>query len=93
MLKNFIFLQSVKYTMALNFQRTRDLLYNFQFEDLFIEELGWSQSIRRKAVTLEIESKIYQYKCIAEISGVAVYEVTAADGTIPEAKIRAAIYQ
>jgi hypothetical protein len=79
--------------MALNFQRTRDLLYNFQFEDLFIEELGWSQPIRRKAVTLEIESKIYQYKCIAEISGVAVYEVTAADGIIPEAKIRAAIYQ
>ncbi|MCV3213218.1 hypothetical protein OGM63_06720 [Plectonema radiosum NIES-515] len=79
--------------MKLNFKQTRDLLYNFQFEDLFIEELGWSQPIRRKAVTLEIESKIYQYKCIAEISGVAVYEVTAADGIIPEAKIRAAIYQ
>ncbi|MBW4571889.1 MAG: ATP-binding protein [Tolypothrix carrinoi HA7290-LM1] len=79
--------------MALNFKQTRDLLYNFEFEDLFIEELGWSQPIRRKAVTLEIEGKIFQYKCIAEISGVAVYEVSAADGEIPEAKIRAAIYQ
>ena len=97
--------------MTLNFKRTRDLLYNFEFEDLFIEELGWSQPIRRKAVTLEIEGKIYQYICIAEISGVAVYEVSAVDGEsvagngfrsgklmnpegeIPEAKIRAAIYQ
>jgi hypothetical protein len=63
--------------MVLNFQRTRDLLYNFQFEDLFIEELGWSQPTRRKAVLLEIENKAYEYKCIAEISGVAVFEVTS----------------
>ena len=80
--------------MVLNFQRTRDLLYNFQFEDLFIEELGWSQPTRRKAVLLEIENKAYEYKCIAEISGVAVFEVTSSsDGAIPEAKIRAAIHQ
>ncbi|NMG09440.1 DNA methyltransferase [Brasilonema sp. UFV-L1] len=79
--------------MVLNFQKTRNLLYNFQFEDLFIEELGWSQPTRRKAVPLEIENKIYEYKCIAESSGVAIFEVTAADGAIPEAKIRAAIHQ
>jgi hypothetical protein len=80
--------------MVLNFQRTRDLLYNFQFEDLFIEELGWSQPTRRKAVLLEIENKAYEYKCIAEISGVAVFEVTSSsDGAIPESKIRAAIHQ
>lgn len=79
--------------MLLNFQRTRDLLHNFQFRDLFIEELGWSQPSRRKAVPLEIENKTYQYQRIAEISGVAVFEVTAADGTIPEAKSRAAIHK
>lgn len=62
--------------MALNFQRTRDLLYNFQFEDLFIEQLGWSQPTRTKAVPLEIDEKTYNYKCIAEVSGVAVFEVT-----------------
>jgi Putative DNA-binding domain len=79
--------------MALDFQQTRDLLYNFQFEDLFIQQLGWSQSARRKAVELEIEEKTYRCKTIAKSSGVAVFEVTAADGAIPEAKIRAAIHQ
>ncbi|MBN3888075.1 MAG: hypothetical protein HWQ43_02445 [Nostoc sp. JL31] len=34
--------------MSLNFKRTRDLLYNFQFSDLFIEELGWSKPSRQK---------------------------------------------
>lgn len=77
----------------LNFQRTRNLLDEFQFEDLFIEQLGWSQPSRKKAVELEIENKTYQYQCIAEISGVAVFEVTATDGTIPEAKVRTAIYK
>ncbi len=79
--------------MVLNFQQTRDLLHNFQFKDLFIEELGWSQPSRRKAISLDIENKTYQYQRIAEISGVAVFEVTAADGKIPEAKVRAAIHK
>jgi hypothetical protein len=86
--------------MALNFQRTRDLLREFQFEDLFIEELGWSQPTRRKPIPLEVENvetrnfvSHFQYKCIAEVSGVAVFEVTATDGTIPQAKVRTAIYQ
>ena len=94
---DFLFSESAYYIMPnnfkLNFQRTRDLLYNFQFGDLFIEELGWSQPSRKKAVGLEIENKTYQYQCIAEISGVAVFEVRATDGAIPEAKIRAAIHK
>jgi hypothetical protein len=85
--------------MALNFQRTRDLLREFQFEDLFIEQLGWSQPTRRKPIPLEVENvetlhvMSFQYKCIAEVSGVAVFEVTATDGTIPQAKVRTAIHQ
>jgi Putative DNA-binding domain len=79
--------------MALNFQRTRDLLREFRFEDLFIEELGWSQPARIKPIPLEIEEKTYQYKSIAEASGVAVFEVTATDGTIPQAKVRTDIHQ
>ncbi|MEH1838795.1 MAG: DNA methyltransferase [Nostoc sp.] len=79
--------------MPLNFQRTRDLLSNFQFSDLFIEQLGWSQPSRQKPVTLEIENKRYQYHKIAELSGVAIFEITAADGKIPEAKVRIVIHQ
>jgi hypothetical protein len=79
--------------MSLNFQRTRDLLSNFQFSNLFIEELGWSKPSRQKAVTLKFDNKTYQYQKIAELSGVAIFEVTAADGNIPEAKVRVAIHQ
>ncbi|MBW4675242.1 MAG: ATP-binding protein [Desmonostoc geniculatum HA4340-LM1] len=79
--------------MSLNFQRTRDLLYNFQFSDFFIEELGWSKPSRQKPVTLKIDNKTYQYKKIAELSGVAIFEITANDGKIPEAKVRTAIHQ
>ncbi|MEH2241006.1 MAG: DNA methyltransferase [Nostoc sp.] len=79
--------------MSLNFKRTRDLLYNFQFSDLFIEELGWSKPSSRKAITLKIENNTYKYQRIAELSGVAIFEVTATDGKIPEAKVRVAIHQ
>jgi type I restriction-modification system DNA methylase subunit len=79
--------------MALNFQRTRDLLSKFKFSDLFIEELGWSKPSRQKPETLKIDNKTYQYQKIAELSGVAIFEVTAADGNIPEAKVRVAIHQ
>lgn len=79
--------------MSLNFQRTRDLLYNFRFEDLFIEQLGWSQPTQVKSFPLEIENQTYRYKRIAELSGVAVFEVKAANGEIPHAKIRAAIHK
>ncbi|MEH2328656.1 Eco57I restriction-modification methylase domain-containing protein [Nostoc sp.] len=79
--------------MSLNFQRTRDLLSKFKFSDLFIEELGWSKPSRQKPVSLKIDNKTYQYQKIAELSGVAIFEVTAADGNIPEAKVRIAIHQ
>ncbi|BAY75935.1 putative transcriptional regulator [Nostoc linckia NIES-25] len=79
--------------MSLNFQRTRDLLNNFQFSDLFIEELGWSKPSRQKPVSLKLENNTYRYQKIAELSGVAIFEVSAADGNIPEAKVRNAIHQ
>jgi Alw26I/Eco31I/Esp3I family type II restriction m6 adenine DNA methyltransferase len=79
--------------MTLNFQETRELLHKFQFQDLFIQQLGWSDSSQKKVVHLEIEEKTYQYQRIAESSGVAIFEVTAADGNIPDAKIRAAIHK
>ncbi len=79
--------------MPLDFQRTRDLLYDFNFGELFIDVLGWSQPSTKKAVPLEIEDKTYQYQRIAEASGVVVFEVTAKDGQIPEAKQRTVIHQ
>ncbi len=79
--------------MPLDFQRTRDLLNDFNFRDLFIEVLGWLQPLTKKAIPLEIADQNYHYKRIAEASGVVVFELTGEDGNIPEAKQRAAIHK
>jgi len=79
--------------MPLNFQRTYDLLDNFQFAELFIEQLGWFQPSRKKAVPLKIEKKSYRYQGIAEAAGVVIIEVAAENGKIPEGKQRTAIHK
>jgi hypothetical protein len=78
---------------ALNIPRTRDLLQKFDFRGLFIEELGWSQpSLRRPAVST-YNGATFEQRQIADLSGVVVFEVTAQDGSIPDAKTRAAIHK
>ena len=79
--------------MPLDFGHTRDLLDTFNFGELFIDVLGWSQPVSKKAVALEIEEQTYYYQRIAEASGVVVFEVTAKTGKIPEAKQRTAIHK
>ncbi len=77
--------------MTLNFQRSRNLLHEFKFSQLFIEELGWSQPSARKAVAMEIEGETYYRTVISELSGVVVFEIATENGQIPSAKTRAAI--
>ena len=79
--------------MSLNFHKTRDLLYEFQFEDLFIQQLGWDNPTQ-KPFSLKIEDvETFNITSIAECSGVAVFEVKAANGEIPSGKVRAAIHK
>lgn len=77
--------------MSLNFSRTRDLLSNFQFGELFIEELGWSHPRAKKTVSITVDNQEYPCQRIAEVSGVAILEVTTTD--IPDAKLRREIHQ
>ncbi len=70
----------------LNVKRTRELLENFDFQTLFIEELGWSQPSTSKQITLTIDDTDLSRQQIAQLSGVVVFEVTAANGVIPDAK-------
>lgn len=77
----------------LNIPRTRDLLQEFDFKSLFIDELGWSQPADRKAVKWSHEGIEYERRQIAQLSGVVVFEVTTSDGQIPNAKSRAAIHK
>jgi hypothetical protein len=66
--------------MSLNFQQSRQSLQDFDFANLFIEVLGWSNPSSVRPVAMEIEGDIYQRKMVAELSGGVVLEVMAADG-------------
>jgi hypothetical protein len=79
--------------MQFDFKKSRQYLQEFAFGDLFREVLGWSNPTVRKAEALEIEGQLYDRRMIAELSGVAVYEVTGHDGTIAAEKVRKQIYQ
>jgi type I restriction-modification system DNA methylase subunit len=79
--------------MALDVQRTRDLLTDFAFHRLFIEELGWSNPTSgKKPVSVEVADQSIERTAIAELAGVMVFEITVADGLIPDAKTRRAIH-
>lgn len=79
--------------MQFDFKKSRQYLQEFAFGDLFREVLGWSNPTIRKAVELEVEGQLYDRQMIAELSGVAVYEVTAHDGAVAAEKVRKQIYQ
>ncbi len=77
----------------LNVSRARDHLQKFDFKTLFIEELGWSQPSSRQPVDWPHNGTNVERRQIAQLSGVAVFEVTASDGRIPDAKTRAALHK
>ncbi len=79
--------------MTIDFQESRQFLEQFQFTDLFIQQLGWSFPPTQKAVRIEMDGEIYYRQMIAELSGVVVFEVTAQSGLIPNATTREAIYK
>ncbi len=47
--------------MPFDLQRTYDLLYDFNFGELFIDVLGWVQPSTQEAVSLDVEGQIYYY--------------------------------
>jgi hypothetical protein len=76
---------STSYMPNLNIQETRDLLQQFNFRLLFTEALGWSHARGQKPVFWQKNGVEGQRVMIAQLAGVAVFEVTTADGTIPNA--------
>lgn len=78
---------------SFNIERSRNYLKAFQFEDLFIDELGWNQAPAGQAGSVDVEGMTYRYQPIAELSGLMVFEVTAEDGQIPYSKKRMAVHR
>ncbi|MCW5970972.1 MAG: hypothetical protein KIT57_20915 [Blastocatellales bacterium] len=74
---------SISYMSNLNIQETRDLLQKFDFRRLFTESLGWSHARGQKTVAWQKTDKQGRRVMIAQLAGVAVFEVTSDDGHIP----------
>lgn len=79
--------------MAINLNRMRDCLRQFDFERLFVEELGWSQPANRQLVSFEVKDSQFFRRQVAQLAGVVVFEVTAEDGCIPDVKTRAMVHR
>ncbi len=77
----------------LDVQKARDLLQDFDFGKLFVEELGWSQPTSHQQTYFGYKDDEFQRKQIAQLSGVAVLEVTSTDGKIPDRKTLAGIHK
>src|SRR5260370_9195597 len=79
--------------MPIDFERTRDCLKQFDFQRLFIDELGWSGPDSRSTVPFDIKEAKFARKQIAGLAGAVVFEVGSDDEKIPDAKTRAAIHK
>jgi len=79
--------------MAINVNHIRDCLRQFDFQRLFVEELGWSQPLNRQAVSFTVKDNQFFRRQVAQLAGVVVFEVTAEDGRVPDAQTRAAIHR
>jgi hypothetical protein len=66
-------------TVTLNIKSTRDHLQTLDYKTLFIEDLGWSRPLLLKPISAVIHNTTYMLGEIAELAGVAVFEVRAKD--------------
>ncbi|MCA9995752.1 MAG: hypothetical protein KDE56_08405, partial [Anaerolineales bacterium] len=78
---------------SFNIERSRQKLQNFDFEDLFIDELGWEPAPSHRPVVVTADKQRYHHRPLAQLSGLVVFEVTADDGQIPYSKTRAVLYR
>jgi very-short-patch-repair endonuclease len=76
--------------MTINLKLARRSLQEFNFSELFIEELGWSNPLSKKAIATLDGSKAQP---IAQLSGVMILQVTSATGEIADAQTRKAIHK
>jgi len=79
--------------MTLNLNSARKCLADFEFSRLFVEELGWSRPSSRQAIHMTCKDHSFTRRQVAQLAGVVVFEVTAQNGQIPDAKTRAALHK
>jgi hypothetical protein len=74
------------------FDDTRAYLHEFKFKSLFIDVLGWASPKNIQSITAEIDEVRLTAAPIAQLAGIAVFEVTTSYGGIPESKVRKAFH-
>ncbi|MCK6483657.1 MAG: hypothetical protein L6R00_05935 [Phycisphaerae bacterium] len=79
--------------MGVNFEAIRKRLAAFDFQKLFIEELGWSNPPGLAPTTMTVDGSSIVRRQIAHLAGVVVFELTAGDGRIPDAKTRLTLHR
>ncbi|AGX86694.1 type II restriction enzyme methyltransferase subunit [Candidatus Symbiobacter mobilis CR] len=72
----------------LQIERLRDCLQSFDFQRLFIEELGWSHVKGTKSIPVTVQEHTWQATPIAALSGVVAFMVVG----LPEQPARLAIH-
>ena len=73
--------------MALNLDRTRQCLNQFDFHKLFIEELGWNRHDAR--LEIPVDGRIFNLSAVAEKCGLAVFVCGAGNNNlIPDYSVR-----
>ncbi len=77
--------------MNLNPTRTRDYLKQFDFKNLFTDQLGWEQ--HRQTLPIQVEGQAFTLNAIAEKRGMVAYQCAASDGQIPPYNVRRQIEQ
>jgi hypothetical protein len=78
--------------MTIDIKRARNLLQAMDFKALF-NELGWNLPQNPKPLDMVVQDAHYSLQEIAQLAGVAIFEVTAPDGAIPDARTRRAIFK
>ncbi|WP_174714060.1 Eco57I restriction-modification methylase domain-containing protein [Candidatus Viridilinea mediisalina] len=79
--------------MAIDVNEARSRLQAFAFADLFIEDLGWFRPVNPNPETWDCQGITVTRRELANLSGVVVFEITTADGAIPDEPVRRAIHR
>ena len=68
--------------MTTRFEEMRARLKSFDFQNLFIEDLGWDHFQQRLEV--QVDGRTYILSAIAEKRGLAAFHLPVTEGAIPD---------
>jgi hypothetical protein len=74
--------------MALDTARVRNNLRDFNFRDLFIEELGWDRHPSPVPLRVAVDRTPYELRPVAQKRGMAVFACEPANGALPDSATR-----